>query len=247
MTRRSIVLVHPTGVVAQTLSPLAEALGEGARVISYTRLGWDGTSPPRREAYYSEHACQLVSLLREQTEPVEVFAWSSGGFVALHAALTAKDLISRLHLYEVPFASSRDNDVRQLTQFVRMLAWTALRSPVRARSAFWTMVSQRRRGGNGFKALPPQTRSLLLRQEGPLLREVLAGTGEELMSELHRISIPVQVIVGRESGRLAQAAAKRLVGAVKMAQLTTLEAGDHLAPLLSPQRVARAILEVSDV
>jgi pimeloyl-ACP methyl ester carboxylesterase len=246
LPKNPIVLVHPTGVAGDTMSSLEDALGSRRKVYAYSRLGWDGGPIAPKNNYYEIQGQQLIEVIQRLTTPVELFAWSSGGIVALHAALTAPHLITRLHLYEVPLWSSRDNDRKRALRFISMLTWSWLQRDERSKTAFWNMVSELTDGPTGFERLPTETRQLLLRQTGPLIREVLAGTGEELRGRLEQITIPVSVLVGAASSHASHAAADRLVAAFRSSERHDLSDADHLAPITMPSVVAAAILQSSD-
>jgi pimeloyl-ACP methyl ester carboxylesterase len=171
-----------------------------------------------------------------------VFGWSSGGIVALHAALLAPERCRRLVLYEPPLWASRDGDRFRMARFVEMLAWGALRRTRRVRGAFWRMVTVRTDGVTGFERLDAAARSALLDQSGPLLREVLAGTGEELRATIGGLKVPTTVVVGGASAPLPYLAAQRLMGAAPGVSVHRVEGLDHLGPMVSPERVAPLLL-----
>ena len=243
--KATIVLVHPAGLSGGDMAPLADALHAKRCVRVYSRVGWDGGRPTARNSYYNTQGKQLVEVLRAETTPAHLFGWSSGGFVALHAVLEAPELVERLHLYEVPFLSRRDNDGRR-HQFLAMLAWRCLGRNRNSRAAFWRMVSCRETGPTGFELLPAATRDWLMRQPGPLLEEVLAGTGEELRGKLDQIKRPVCIMTGTASSRVTHTAGHRLSEAIRSSARQSVAGADHLAPLTMPHAVAESILRTSD-
>jgi len=228
------------------MAPLAEALRAERCVRVFSRPGWDGGPPTARKNYYHTQGQELVKVLRTGTTPAELFGWSSGGLVALHAALAAPELVKGLYLYEVPFLSSRDNDWRRLYGFLAMLAWGKLGRKERSRAAFWRMVSEREHGPTGFALLPVEARSRLVRQSGPLLEEVLAGTGAELREMLEQIKIPVCTLTGAASGRSSHIAADRLSEFICASTRHRISGADHLAPLTMPHAIAESIAHTSE-
>lgn len=241
--KNPIVLVHPTGTAGDAMGPMEDALRSSRKVYSYSRLGWDGGPIAPKNNYYEIQGQQLIEVIQRLTTPVELFAWSSGGIVALHTALAAPQLVSRLHLYEVPLWSSRDNDRKRALRFISMFAWGWLQRDERSKAAFWNMVSEHNDGPTGFERLPTGTRQRLLRQPGPLIEEVLAGTGEELCGRLEQITVPVSVLTGAASSHGARAAANRLAAVLRSSERHDLSDADHLAPITMPSVVAAAILQ----
>lgn len=241
----SLVLVNATGTSARQLDPLLQALGPLRSARALCRPGWGGEPAlptEERSRYYDAHGRWLVERLRGAESPVDLFAWSSAGIVALHAALGAPATIGTLYLYEPPLWSSRDHaDKKQLFRFAQTLLYGALFSRSQGRRAFWQMVTARREGACGFASLPAAEQAALLAEEGPLLRELLAGTGEELAGRLHSLTTRVVVLVGAQSSPAARRAADRLVSAVPHAEVRVVPGLDHLGPLTSPQAVASAL------
>lgn len=230
-----LVLVPGTGAGAEALEPLAAALG-GARV--FHRSGWDGGSVLPRQGYFGAHAARLIA---EAAAPVALFGWSSGGFIALHAALLDASRVRRLFLYEPPLFSRGDDDAGSRNRFLAMLGWRAVGMKARARAAFWRMVSPRSDGGTGFDRLEPGARAALVSRDGPLLRELFAGTGEELAGRLASLGERTTVLVGGASASPARRAAERAVGELPGSRLVVVDGADHLAPISMPGELARAV------
>jgi pimeloyl-ACP methyl ester carboxylesterase len=239
-----MILLHPTGTSARQMAALAGALSpSGASCID--RPGWGQEAPPPpsdRAGFYRAQGAWLAASVGGGRPPVDLFGWSSGGLVALHAALVAPSAFGTLYLYEPPLWSSRDHgDRAQLFRFATTLLWGALRAERRAAASFWRMVTPRRTGPSGFDRLAPSQRAELLAVRGPLVRELLAGTGEELAGTLGQLAPRVVVLVGGDSGPGARRAAERLAGASPRAEVRVLEGLDHLGPLVSPAAVAGAL------
>jgi pimeloyl-ACP methyl ester carboxylesterase len=236
-----LVLVHGTGTDSRHLQRLSQCLAGKAPVVLFDRPGWSGGEPSPSKGYFRVQGEALARRLTELGEACTVFGWSSGGIVALHAALIAPERFRRLVLYEPPLWASRDGDRFRMARFLEMLAWSGLRRPRRVRGAFWRMVTVRAEGATGFERLDGGTRSALLEHEGPLLHEVLAGTGEELRAEVGRLEVPTSVLVGGASAPLPHRAAQRLAEAAHGVVVQSIDGLDHLGPIASPERVAAAL------
>lgn len=243
--RPSLFLMHPTGASSRELTALESALSERFRVTRRDRPGW-GAEPrlhgDQPAPYNARQGRWLGEQLRHELGPHVVFGWSSAGFIALHAALQHPGLIAALWLYEPPLWTSRDHDDRaRLIEFARTLGWSALGQTRRANAAFWRMVSRRRDGTCGFARLPAARSTALCSERGPLARELLAGTGEELRESLPQLRVPVRVLVGDQSHPQSELAAQRLCRALPNAKCTQLVGLDHLAPLTDADALAEVI------
>ncbi len=229
------ILVGPTGAASACLEPLRVALGGEC----WERPGW-GASRAEHGSYAHQGAL-LAATLRSRAQPVGLFGWSSGGFVALHAALRAPEWVTGVTVYEAPLGGSRDATARQRLRFLETVLLDGLGFTGRARGAFWRMVTERRDGTTGFDLLTPAAQWSLRGHLGPLVRELLMGTGEELLGSLGDLAVPLVVLVGADSAPTAERAAARLAGRAPTASIVTVAGADHLGPVTHPLDVARAI------
>ena len=92
-----IVLVHGGGITIDTYRRLAAALAPRFTVHLYNRRG-RGDAPPRTEPYSYEQDVDDLAVVLEHTGAGNVIGHSSGGFIALRAAL--KLPIDRLAVYD---------------------------------------------------------------------------------------------------------------------------------------------------
>jgi pimeloyl-ACP methyl ester carboxylesterase len=92
-----IVLVHGGGITIDTYRRLATALAPRFTVHLYNRRG-RGDAPSRTEPYSYEQDVDDLAVVLEHTGAGNVIGHSSGGFIALRAALTLP--ISRLAIYD---------------------------------------------------------------------------------------------------------------------------------------------------
>jgi pimeloyl-ACP methyl ester carboxylesterase len=92
-----IVVVHGGGVTIDLYRRLATALAPRFTVHLYNRRG-RGDAPPRTEPYSYEQDVDDLGVVLQHTGAANVIGHSSGGFIALRAAL--KLPIDRLALYD---------------------------------------------------------------------------------------------------------------------------------------------------
>ncbi|RKN22385.1 alpha/beta fold hydrolase [Micromonospora musae] len=96
-TGPDVVIVHGGGVTVEPYRRLAAALAERCTVHLYNRRG-RADAPARREPYSVEQEIEDLGAVLAQTRARAVVGHSSGGFIALRAALTMP--IARLALYD---------------------------------------------------------------------------------------------------------------------------------------------------
>ena len=100
-----VLLIHETAAVGAIWGPLATALSEGARAISYDRRGWGSSTAPdgyRRTTVeeQSEDAAALVEGVAG--DPAVVCGAGLGAVIALDLMLRRPDLVSGTLLIEPP-------------------------------------------------------------------------------------------------------------------------------------------------
>ncbi|MFI5488404.1 alpha/beta fold hydrolase [Micromonospora echinaurantiaca] len=96
-TGPDVVVVHGGGVTIEQYRRLATALGERCTVHLYNRRG-RADAPARREPYTVTQEVEDLGAVLAHTGARTVVGHSSGGFIALRAALTLP--IARLALYD---------------------------------------------------------------------------------------------------------------------------------------------------
>lgn len=239
-----LVFVGPNGVRTAVLWRVAEAIRHRRASIDWER-SWrdpDGDQADEPVESFELQGLSLLDFARAQGAPVDVFAWSSGAFTALHAATEDPSAFRKLYLYEPPYRSRDDATTWQRWRFFESAVMSFMGVGRASRRAFWRMVSPRDDGRCGFDRLPSNARDALVEGTGPLLLEMFAGTGEELGISLSRLTTRVLVLVGERSHATVQRAADRLVAAVPFGMVVEVRDADHLAPIAAPERVGAAIL-----
>lgn len=207
------LLVSGTGCPEALLGPLAEAWG--GELVSHA---------------------ELLGRVAQIDDTIELFAWSSGSLVALHAASAYPQKVRRLFAYEPPFGMNRDSGAAQRRAFASLVGWSLVGFRQRARRAFWQMVSLRSDGSYGFELLPPMLQTRLLEVRGPLLRELFGATA----AATHGLeALDLRLALGSLSTEPMRRAVERLGQAVGSRRAVEYFEGlDHLAPLSEPRRIA---------
>ena len=102
---RPVLLIHETAAVRAIWEPLATALSESARAISYDRRGWGGSSAPDgyRRTTVEEQSEDAAALIESAAEAPAVVAGAGlGAVIALDLLLRRADLASAGLLIEPP-------------------------------------------------------------------------------------------------------------------------------------------------
>ncbi len=100
-----VLLIHETAATGAAWEPVAEALSEHTRAISYDRRGWGGSSAPeeyRRTTVeeQSEDAAALIEAVADS--PAAACGAGIGAVIALDLLLRRTDLVSAAVLIEPP-------------------------------------------------------------------------------------------------------------------------------------------------
>src|SRR3954451_4399508 len=131
-----LVLVHGSSTDMTTWDGVIDQLVQDHRVIVYDRRGY-GQSRHRPVRDHRIHARDLTLLLQEvAAAPATVVGWSSGGNVALAAAVKNPGLFSALCAVEAPFHGLRHADRAVLATALRLKLTQWRGRPIEAAEAF---------------------------------------------------------------------------------------------------------------
>jgi pimeloyl-ACP methyl ester carboxylesterase len=100
-----VLLIHETAAAGAIWEPLATALSESARAISYDRRGWGGSSAPDgyRRTTVEEQSEDAAALIESAAKAPAVVAGAGlGAVIALDLLLRRADLVSAALLIEPP-------------------------------------------------------------------------------------------------------------------------------------------------
>jgi len=166
-----LVLVHGSCTDMTTWDGVVDDLARDHRVIIYDRRGY-GRSRHKPVRDHRLHARDLTLLLQEvASEPATVVGWSSGGNVALAAAVKNPELFGALGIVEAPFHGLRYADRTVLATALRLKLTQFRGRPIQAVEAFLRFGSALRSGGNVYDMLDDEERKALLANYRPVLAE----------------------------------------------------------------------------
>lgn len=102
-----LYLLHATAYSGGTFQPLMEKLAAARRVYAPDTPGYGGSDRPDTVPEFKNYGAAFVDLIEKTTsasnQPVDVFGYHTGVFVALEAAALRPDLIRSLILIGIPF------------------------------------------------------------------------------------------------------------------------------------------------
>lgn len=235
-----ILLIH--GTAASIWGPLPDLLAERGTVLVYDRRGFGGAPDPRG-ASLAEHAGDAASILeRHGGDRAVVIGWSIGGVIALELALRRPELVSGLVLLEPPLHAKRHPRPRMVAAIAGAQILRRLRGEPAGARCFLDWALRSTSGPSGLERLSRQDRDAALASAGAIVRELEHGTGEHIaLTELARITAPVELLVGTLSDRVFAAAARRITEHLPGTNLTQLPGSAHTPQLDAPDAVVAAV------
>lgn len=232
-----VVLVLGALNSRKTGAKLAKMLSSRFTAVSYDRRG-RGNSKDESPYSVNKEVDDLAAVVDALGEPVFLYGHSSGGALALEAALALKSRVRKVAVYEVPFSTEphESDAARSYVASLRSLLADDRRDD--AVELFIRSVGVSAKQIEALKRLPMWKG---LTRLAPTLRydaEVLGDGYEVPTGRLAKVARPTLVMHG-EAGTASMAAAARAIAAsVPKARLLALPGQGHgvspkaLAPLL---------------
>jgi pimeloyl-[acyl-carrier protein] methyl ester esterase len=232
------------------LRPLAAALGtESAEFTSPAELLAECSTAEGLSPY----AAALAARLRNSQDPVALVGWSTGGMIALEAALALPEKVSRLVLVSAAarFCATDGYACGLPAGNLRALAAGVVRAPEAALKGFFelaaapTVPTPDEAAAKVAAALAQGSETLkhgLAYLRDCDLRSKLAASGSLSHWVTESASgLACTLIHGREDRVIPYGASEFLAAAIPVARLVLVDGAGHDLPLRSPQQVAAAI------
>ena len=222
----------------QGMKQLADLLSPHFTVIHYDRRG-RGDSTDTQPYALEREIEDIKALVDETGGSVSLYGISSGGALAMEAALALPDKVRKLAIYEVPYnddESARQGWKKYVDELRELLAADRNADAV---GLFMMLVGASPQDVEGVKQTPmwPMFESIA----PTLAYDHIAALGEDAavpVERAARVSVPTLVIDGSDSFPFMHVTAATLVKAIPNAQHRTLEGQTHevsaeaLAPVL---------------
>jgi pimeloyl-ACP methyl ester carboxylesterase len=250
-----VIALHGGLQAAQNLMKLACALADSFTVYLPDRRG-RGLSGPPGDGYGLEAECADVAALARATGARNLFGLSSGGIVALRAALTLP-AIRRVAVYEPPFSVDHSVPLDWVAQYDAYVAQGKLgRAAIAVSRGTQTARS-------GTRLLPPSALGVMADRREPRdepavrhgdvpLRDLvptmrydvqLVRETEGTLAAYAAVSAEVLLLGGSKSPAYLAASLDALGSVLPLARRVELEGHDHMAPDNGgrPARVAQEL------
>jgi pimeloyl-ACP methyl ester carboxylesterase len=216
-----IVLVHGAMDRNTSFAKVAELLAP-LPVVRYDRRGY-GRSQPAGVGALAAHVEDLLTILEDR--PAVPVGHSFGGLVALGAAGAAPELVPAVGVYEapVPWVDWWPRRTELLEADPRGAAEQVMRSFI---------------GDARWERLPARWKDAR-RAEGEAMAAEMAGlTPPEPPFDVDRLTMPVLVGCGSETGVRAKRGTDELVALLPTAERYVIDGAVHEAPVTDPEGYA---------
>jgi pimeloyl-ACP methyl ester carboxylesterase len=245
-----LVLVHGSCTDMTTWDGVVDDLARDHRVIVYDRRGY-GQSLHEPVRDHRLHARDLTLLLQEVASvPATVVGWSSGGNVALAAAVKNPELFRALGVVEAPFHGLRHADRTVLATALRLKLTQWRGRPIEAVEAFLRFGSALRSGGNVYDMLDDEQRNALLANYRPVLAEwdpYYFGVMAEHVPLRAVVDLPVPLtwILGAESAPWIGGLHARVARHRPDMRTVVIPGASHLVHIERPAEFVSAVQDIS--
>jgi pimeloyl-ACP methyl ester carboxylesterase len=238
-----VLLIHGTG--GNVWGELPEMLARERRAIFYDRRGFGGSThepikdPPRHTA----DAAGLLEAL--DAAPAAVVGHSMGGVIALHLAVTRPELVRGLVLVEPPLHLKKHPNLPMMVALIGTQIVRRTRGERAAAERFFRWATRTTDGANGYDSTPAAVQAALLANSAAVVRELDAGTGEQMKPrDLAAISCPVVCLIGSVTLPDYRRAAERLVRTRPATEIVDVPGAGHVLPITHPSAVVDALRRV---
>ena len=246
MSNDPVLLLHGQPGAASDWEHVRASIDGNARTIAFDRPGWDGRSAVRDLAGNASAARTVLD--RAGVARATVVGHSLGAAVAAWLAWSCPERIGRLVL--VAPAANVDSlgavDYLLATPVVGWLASVGAMAggglvlgagPVRRWVADATALDDRYLQSAGRTLLAPSSWRSFVREQRALVRDLPV-----LERRLQEISAPTTIVAGTADRVVPIAAARRLAGQIRGAELVEIQHAGHLVHVHHAGEVARSIV-----
>lgn len=246
MSNDPVLLLHGQPGAASDWEHVRASIDGNARTIAFDRPGWDGRSAVRDLAGNASAARTVLD--RAGVARATVVGHSLGAAVAAWLAWSSPERIGRLVL--VAPAANIDSlgavDYLLATPVVGWLASVGAMAggglvlgagPVRRWVAEATALDDRYLQSAGRTLLTPSSWRSFVREQRALVRDLPV-----LERRLQEISAPTTIVAGTADRVVPIAAARRLAGQIRGAELIEIQHAGHLVHVHHAGEVARSIV-----
>jgi len=244
-TGPALIMVSSAAADHKDASPLAEHLSANFTVYNYDRRG-RGRSTDTAPYETAREVEDIEALIAAAGGQAYLFGSSSGAVLALEAANLLGDSVAKLYLYEPPFII---NDSRKPVpgDYVERLN-SLVEAGKRSEAVEYFASEALGIPGEyiGYMKADPSWNKMESLAHTLAYDGVIMGTtqsGNPLPSGRWNIAIPTLIMTGENSEPLFHDAARALADLLPKANTRSLAGQDHSAVIMSPDVVAKAVVD----
>jgi len=207
---QKLILLHGAIGSRQQLQKLSESLSTNFEVQTFNFSGHGG-EPFANDFSIAQFANELLHFVQTNySEPVNIFGYSMGGYVALYAALQKPSLFSKI----ITFATKYEWNNEIAAKETKLLVPEKIEEKIPA----FAKKLEERHAPNNWKLVLHRTQNLMIAlAENPLLNS----------SNLSKIKTPVMVLLGDSDEMVTLQETKLLADSLPFAQLKILQNTKH--------------------
>lgn len=239
---KPLILIGGASYDRSAIAGVAEAIADDLLAITYDRRGRGGSTNEDAEFARERELEDLEALIDQVGGSVSVFGHSSGGVLALEAAMQGMP-IERLVVYEPPYMleGTRPLPPTDLVDRLRALIREDRRDD--AIVVFYTeAVGLPAAKIDGMRATPVWGRLTALAHTLPY--DTAVYSDYRLPSDrLATLRVPTLAIDGNESFPWVRATTNAVADVIPLAQHLTLAAEDHLSVLQRPETLRKPLVD----
>lgn len=243
-----VLLIHGTGIDADTWGAIYDDLARDHRVIAYDRRGFSRSGPEGATPDWKRHSADAAALLREmEAAPATVVGWSAGGIIAYDLAVSHPELVSTLVTFEAALHGVKHPSLGFMRTFVAAQVLGRVRGPEAAVDRFMHYTCGFREGGHVWDEYPADRKAVLYGNGRSMLRELnAAGRDRHLTAErLGGLRMPVTIAYGARTQPWFERCAKAAAKLVPTARLQTIPGGNHALAYTAPEATAALVREAA--
>ncbi len=237
-----VLLIHSASSSYRQWRPLIDRLASRYRVVAINLFGYGQTTPwpDGQPQTIRDHAGLVFRLMDEIPGPVHLVGHSLGGVVALEVALSRRDRVASLAMYEPnPFHLLRGQGgttayecmVAMMDEVEALYRQGKREQAARQFIVFWSDAAS-------WDALPDDRRARFTAAIGASVHEGRAlQNNPTQISEYAGLAVPSLLMYARDTLPAIYEVQQVLAGACPNWQVQVLSEGGHLAPLVHADQV----------
>jgi pimeloyl-ACP methyl ester carboxylesterase len=242
----AVLCLHSSGSSSAQWKSLSAGLARGHRVVAPDFLGHAGSPAPAAwgGTVLEQDAAQVAAIAAAHGR-VHVVGHSYGAAVALRLALTHPRLVRSMALYEpVVFgALNRDGADASLWQEVTQVGRTvAMHARLRRLLESARLFVDYWSGAGSWQALGAARQGAIALRMPTVAGHFASLFGWQPMPALRALQVPLLLVYGGRTRRVAAVAAARLAEALPLAEPLRIDGAGHMGPLTHAGEFGHAVL-----